>query len=115
MDGSPLIGAIFFMVRSGGYLKSPRRIAMKNPTPPVTGSARHITGETLRSRKVLSVQEAALLCNVSMSFLIKARISGGGPRYVKFSPSPRGRIGYQLDDLERWLESRKRQHTSELI
>jgi hypothetical protein len=72
-------------------------------------------GDILHSRKVLSVREAALLCNVSVSFLNKARISGGGPRYVKFSPSPRGRIGYQLADLERWLDSRKRQHTSEPI
>jgi hypothetical protein len=89
---------------------------MKNTNPPIPDAARHITsGETLRTRKVLSVQDAAQLCNVSVSFLNKSRITGGGPRYVKFSPSPRGRVGYQLDDLERWVESKKRQNTSQLI
>jgi len=89
---------------------------MKNPTPPVSDETCYIAGgEALRIRKVLSVQEAALLCGVSASFLNKQRLTGGGPRYVKFSPSPRGRIGYQLDDLERWVESKKRHNTSELI
>lgn len=62
---------------------------------------------------VLSVQEAAELCNVSMSFLNKARISGAGPRYLKFSPSPKGRVAYQLADLQEWMESKKRNNTSE--
>ena len=89
---------------------------MKNLTPPVPDETRHIAGgEAWRIRKVLSVQEAALLCGVSPSFLNKQRLTGGGPIYIKFSPSPRGRIGYRLDDLERWVDSKKRQNTSEQV
>ena len=89
---------------------------MKNLSPPASDSKQPTTGgESLRARKVLSVQDAAQFCNLSVSFLNKCRITGGGPRYVKFSPSPKGKIGYQFDDLERWLESKKRQHTSEIV
>ena len=89
---------------------------MKIPTTKVSDSAPHLTGgEALRIRKVVSVEDAAELCNVSVSFLNKCRVAGGGPTYVKFSASRRGRIGYQLDDLQRWVESKKRLHTSEPI
>ncbi len=81
-------------------------------TPPLTPR----TG-ALPDRKILTVHEAAQFLNVSASFLNKARVSGsaaGGPRYIKFSPSSRGRVGYELADLERWLDSKKRSHTSEI-
>lgn len=71
----------------------------------------------LPDRRILTVHEAAQFLNVSASFLNKARVTGGaggGPRYIKFSPSSRGRVGYELADLEHWLDSKKRNHTSEL-
>lgn len=41
--------------------------------------------------------------------LAKLRHFGGGPPFAKFGRS----VLYDLDDVDRWLESRKRRSTSE--
>jgi hypothetical protein len=42
------------------------------------------------------------------STLAKWRLYGGGPRYAKFGKNVR----YERCDVDRWIESRKRQSTS---
>ena len=51
---------------------------------------------------------AAYLC-ISESFLEKARIYGGGPRFVKIGRA----VAYRQTDLDDWIESRLRESTSE--
>ncbi len=59
--------------------------------------------------KLLTVREAAALVRLSKSFLDKARLSGGGPAYVKAG----ARVLYDVADLTAWIASRKFAHTSE--
>ena len=57
----------------------------------------------------LTTKEAADLLNVSVSFLMKARLRGDGPRYRKVGRSVRY---FEVDVLE-WLKARARTSTSE--
>lgn len=60
-------------------------------------------------RRILRTPDAASYVGLAASTLEKARLTGWGPRYVKL-----GRIvGYDVQDLDRWLEARKRGSTSE--
>jgi predicted DNA-binding transcriptional regulator AlpA len=59
----------------------------------------------------LRVMEAATFLSVSKSWLDKKRITGDGPVYIKAGR----RVVYDLCDLEIWVASRKRRHTSEVI
>ena len=56
----------------------------------------------------LSVNEAARKLGLSVSWLNKARITGGGPAYLKLGR----RVFYSLGDLEDWVASRRRRNTS---
>jgi excisionase family DNA binding protein len=49
----------------------------------------------------IRVKEAAQYLGVSKSFLDKARIYGGGPRYMRFGRA----IVYSTDDLADWAKS----------
>jgi predicted DNA-binding transcriptional regulator AlpA len=53
--------------------------------------------------------EAAIYCGLSMSTLNKLRMFGGGPIYLKLGRS----VVYDQDDLDAWLDSKKRQSTSD--
>ena len=57
----------------------------------------------------LSVAEAAKWLGVNTSFLNKARLSGKGPVYYKFSAS----IRYEASKLREWAATRMRHSTSE--
>ena len=62
-------------------------------------------------KKVLRTQEAALYVGLSESTLEKLRLYGGGPRFVRLRPRA---VGYRVDDLDAWLESREAGSTSEI-
>jgi hypothetical protein len=64
--------------------------------------------KSLPNRK-LSVREAAAYLNVSKSWLDKRRLDGLGARYIKIGR----RVCYDLADLELFVASLKRRHTSE--
>jgi predicted DNA-binding transcriptional regulator AlpA len=66
------------------------------------------TDKLFPTRK-LSVREAAAYLNVSKSWLYKRRLDGQGPIYAKMSR----RVTYDLADLESFVASMKRRHTSE--
>lgn len=59
--------------------------------------------------QLLSTASAAQAIGLSKSFLNKARLSGGGPRFVKIGT----RVTYDPIDLSNWIESRKRVSTSD--
>lgn len=58
--------------------------------------------------KLLSTVEAADRLGVSASFLNKARVTGGGPPFVKIG----ARVAYDQADLAAWLDTQKRTTTS---
>jgi excisionase family DNA binding protein len=58
------------------------------------------------SRTWLSANQAAEYLGVSVSFLEKARARGTGPEFVKLG----ARVLYDVVDVDRWLDSRKRSH-----
>ena len=55
----------------------------------------------------LNTKDAAEHCGVSQSYLIKLRTEGGGPHYFKLG----ARVVYDVDDLDSWLETKKRAST----
>ena len=59
--------------------------------------------------RLLSVEEAATVLNVSKSWLDKKRLFGGGPVFVRIGT----RINYELDDLVGWINEHKASSTSE--
>jgi predicted DNA-binding transcriptional regulator AlpA len=59
--------------------------------------------------RLLTTLEAAGLLNVSVSFLMKARLRGDGPRYRKVGRAVR----YMEADVWDWLKVRARKSTSE--
>jgi predicted DNA-binding transcriptional regulator AlpA len=58
---------------------------------------------------LVTTEEAAERLRVSVSFLMKARLRGDGPRYRKIGRAVR----YSLAGLADWLKSRARTSTSE--
>ena len=56
----------------------------------------------------LSVSQAARRLGLSTSWLNKARITGGGPPYLKLGR----RVLYDRNDLDEWLVANRRQNTS---
>ena len=61
-------------------------------------------------RKVLRAPEAAAYTGLSESTLAKRRLYGLPPTFLNLG----GRaIGYAIDDLDAWLESCRRQSTSQ--
>lgn len=59
--------------------------------------------------KLLSAHEAAGRLGISESHLNKLRLTSGGPPFVKIG----ARIVYDPSDLTAWIESRKRQSTTD--
>ena len=58
---------------------------------------------------LLSVSEAARVLGVSVSWMNKKRLVGGGCPYLKLGR----RVLYDLQDIDTWCESHRRTHTSE--
>jgi len=56
--------------------------------------------------RLLNQREAADYLGVSPSGLNKWRMRGGGPRYVKPSPGPRGRVRYRESDLVAFVNAK---------
>jgi len=62
-------------------------------------------------RKVLRAPDAAAYTGLSESTLAKRRLYGLPPTFLKLG----GRaIGYAIDDLKSWVESCRRQSTSQM-
>lgn len=61
-------------------------------------------------KTVLRTQAAARYLGLSQSTLAKMRLRGDGPPYLKLGPRV---VAYDLGDLNAWLDSRRRQSTSE--
>jgi len=59
--------------------------------------------------KLLNVNEAAERLGVSVSYLNKLRLTGGGPPYAKLG----ARVAYDQADLTAWVETQKQRSTSE--
>ena len=63
-----------------------------------------------QTKKVLRAPEAATYIGLSESTLAKRRLYGLPPQYLSLG----GRaVGYVIDDLDAWLESCRRQSTSQ--
>jgi predicted DNA-binding transcriptional regulator AlpA len=62
------------------------------------------------ARRVLLTDEAAKHVRLSSSSLEKARITGDGPPFIRIGSR---RVAYLAEDLDRWLESRRRTSTSD--
>ncbi len=60
--------------------------------------------------RLLTTQEAAALLRMSLSFLMKARLKGDGPRYRKVGRCVR----YVESDLLAYLKQNGRMSTSEI-
>jgi len=63
--------------------------------------------------RVLSPERTAAYTGLSKITLAKLRGSGEGPSFYKLTAGKYGRVGYRIADLDAWLETRRRQSTSE--
>ena len=57
----------------------------------------------------LKPREAADILRVSVRFLDRCRVQGGGPAYFKFA----NRVVYSLADLAEWAAARRYRNTAE--
>jgi helix-turn-helix protein len=58
---------------------------------------------------ILNVKDAAAYVKHSVPTLNRLRVNGGGPIYSK----PAGRVVYDTDDLDQWIEGGKRRSTAD--
>ncbi|QOZ69154.1 helix-turn-helix domain-containing protein [Bradyrhizobium arachidis] len=58
----------------------------------------------------LNTREAARHVRLSTATLERLRVKGGGPTYINPVPD---RVVYRVDDLDAWMQSRRRSSTSE--
>ncbi len=61
------------------------------------------------SAELFTVAEAARWLKLSESYLNKARLTGGGPRFVRLGRA----IRYREKDLDEWVQSQAAGSTSE--
>ena len=66
-------------------------------------------GSDFVQQLILNTKNAARYVGMSTSYLNRARIHGGGPRYLKIGRSVR----YRVADLDLWLGERVQRHTGE--
>ncbi len=69
-------------------------------------AAKTASGGTSR---LLTADQLATICGISVSTLNKLRVRGGGPAYYKVGR----RVLYDPDDYARWLKTHRRTSTSE--
>jgi predicted DNA-binding transcriptional regulator AlpA len=55
--------------------------------------------------------DTAIYIGAKPGFLEKKRLSGDGPPFIRIGSR---KVGYLTEDLDRWLESRRRTSTSDL-
>lgn len=72
----------------------------------VAGWREPLTPDTPR---LLSTSAAAEHLGLSAAYLMKLRVHGGGPSFVKMG----ARVSYDPADLAAWVESNKRRSTSD--
>lgn len=60
--------------------------------------------------ELLTTNQAATRLNLSPSTLNKARLTGGGPSFIKLGASVR----YRPEDLDAWVATQVRRSTSDL-
>ncbi len=70
----------------------------------------HPESQTGTAKRYLRPKAAGDRTNLSPSTLAKMRMRGDGPPYSKAGPRL---VIYDIEDLDQWLESRKRLSTSE--
>jgi len=58
---------------------------------------------------LMNEQQAAIFLGMSISWMQRTRWEGGGPPYVKINHAVR----YRQNDLEKWIEGRLQNSTSE--
>ena len=63
----------------------------------------------METRRILRQRDAARYLALAESTLEKLRLTGDGPRFILLSARA---IGYDIADLDAWLESRKHSSTS---
>jgi len=63
------------------------------------------------SDKLLNTTEAARKLGVSVSYLNKRRLTGGGPVFVKIG----AKVVYDPADLSAWINARRRSSTSHMV
>lgn len=63
------------------------------------------------SDKLLNTAEAALKLGVSVSYLNKRRLTGGGPVFVKIG----AKVVYDPADLSAWVNARRCSSTSQMV
>lgn len=63
-----------------------------------------------QQRRILRQNGAAKYVGLAESTLEKFRSIGGGPRFVRLGARA---VGYDLRDLDEWIERQKRSSTSE--
>jgi predicted DNA-binding transcriptional regulator AlpA len=61
--------------------------------------------------RVKLTPEAAHYIGASETFLEKARCAGDGPPFIRIGAR---KVGYLVEDLDKWLASRRRTSTSDL-
>ena len=59
-------------------------------------------------RRMLRTEDAATYTGLSVAALMKFRLKGGGPEYIKLGRA----VVYDPDDLEKWIASNRRRATS---
>jgi len=64
-----------------------------------------------KQRRMFSTPEAASYCGSSAFTLVKLRLYGGGPVFLKLSR----RVVYNPDDFDAWFASRRRTSTSDEV
>lgn len=64
----------------------------------------------MSARKVLSTKEAGPYIGVAYSTLCKWRVLGEGPKHHRLG---KRRVGYLIEELDRWLADRVRSSTSD--
>ena len=63
---------------------------------------------------IMTTIEAASYCRLSKQTLERFRVSGGGPRFVKFGKSGgTAAVRYRKSDLDDWIAGRVVRSTSE--
>ena len=62
--------------------------------------------------RILPPGEAARVVGLKDQSMRRLRMVGGGPPFVRLTPSSRGRVGYRMLDLLRWLAARTHGSTS---
>ena len=75
-------------------------------TTPASGAAR---GSPARPPNLLTVNDAASSLSLSVAFLNRLRLTGGGPVFVRLGRAVR----YSPADLDNWIAARRRTSTAD--